>query len=276
MGALAGVGRRAQRLQRRRQRAARQREHQLQPRELGQQVAGAVQRHHLAKLQHGDTVAQRLGFLEIVRGQDDRVTFLVQARDELPERLAQLHVHAGGRLIEHDHGRPVHQRLRHQHAPLHAAGQLAHVGVRLAGEVQVGHDFVDPVVVARQAEIARLQPQRLPNREKRIENQFLGHHAEHAARHAVVVHHIVPEHAHAARIGAVQAREDRDQRGLAGTVGTEQAEELAALDGETDTLERLQVAVALADIGNFDGFHGRWSCEGRLGGPPHWSWGERP
>ena len=57
--------------------------------------------------------------------------------DELPQPLAQLDVDAGGRLVEHDHRRPVHQRLRHQHAPLHAAGERAHVGVGLGREVEV-------------------------------------------------------------------------------------------------------------------------------------------
>jgi len=63
------------------------------------------------------------------------------------QRLAQLDVHTGGGLVEHDHRRLVHQRLRHQHATLHAARELAHVGIGLVGQAQAVEQLVDPGVV---------------------------------------------------------------------------------------------------------------------------------
>jgi ABC-2 type transport system ATP-binding protein len=49
----------------------------------------------------------------------------------------------------------------------------------------------------------------------------------------------VTEHAHAAGIGTIQAREDGDQRGLARAVGTQQAEKFALLEfGEVVALDR--------------------------------------
>ena len=155
--------------------------------------------------------------------------------------LAQLHVDAGGGLVEHDHRRLVHQRLRHQHAPLHAAGERAHVGVGLGGEVEVLQHLVDPGVVAAQAEVARLDAQRLAHGEERVEHQLLRHHAEHAARAAVVGDaRRAPMHATPPGVGARQAGDDVDQRGLAGAVRAEQAEELALLDGEAHAGERAQ------------------------------------
>ena len=76
--------------------------------------------------------AQRFGFLEVMRREDDRVAVAVQLADERPQALPQLDVDAGGGLVEHDHRRLVHERLADQHAPLHAARQRAHVGVGLA------------------------------------------------------------------------------------------------------------------------------------------------
>ena len=114
------------------------------------------------------------------------MALLVEAGDELPERLAQLDVDAGGGLVEHDHRRPVHQRLRDQDAPLHAAGELAHVGVALVGEAEVGEQLVDPGVVVVDAEVAALDAQRLAHAEERIEDQLLRHDAEAAARRRVV------------------------------------------------------------------------------------------
>jgi len=85
----------------------------------------------------------------------------------------------------------VDQGLRHQHTPFHAARQGAHVGVGLAGQVEVFHHLVDPFVIVLQAVITGLYAQRFAHREKRIEHQFLRHHAEIAARRAIVADHVV-------------------------------------------------------------------------------------
>ena len=55
---------------------------------------------------------------------------------------------------------------------------------------------------------------------------------------------IVAEHAHLAGVGAAVALEDLDRGRLAGAVGAEEAEDLAAVDGEVDALEGFDVAVA--------------------------------
>jgi hypothetical protein len=49
-----------------------------------------------------DPVGQRIGLLEIVRGQDDAAARCRQAAQRGPERAADLDVEAGGRLVEED------------------------------------------------------------------------------------------------------------------------------------------------------------------------------
>src|SRR5207253_2919978 len=49
-----------------------------------------------------------------------------------------------------------------------------------------------------------------------------------------------------------QAGDDRQERRLAGAVGAEQAEQLARLDRERDTVEGRPVAVALAQVADFE------------------------
>ena len=166
-----------------------------------------------------------------------------------PQRLAQFDIDAGGRLVEHDHRRPVHQRLRHQHAALHAARELAHVGVGLVGQAQVGQQLVDPGVVVAHAEVAALDAQRLAHAEEGVEHQFLRHDAERTcARRRSRRPRRGPSPRTLPAAGARQAGQDRDQRGLAGAVGAEQAEELALLDVEAHAVERAHVA-ARARIG---------------------------
>ncbi len=117
------------------------------------------------------------------------------------------------------------------------------------------HDLVYPCIVVPQAEIAGLHAQRLAHGEKRVEHEFLGHHAEHAAGLAIVPDHVVAHDLHAARIGAVEPGEDGNQRSLAGAVGAEQAEKLALLDLECDSAQRLQRAVAFCYLVYLDGGH---------------------
>ena len=95
-----------------------------------------------------------------------------------PQTLAQLHVHPGGGLVQHDHRRLVHQRLRHQHAALHAAGQQAGIDVGLVGQAQVVQQLVDPGIVIAQTEIAGLEAQHFAHGEKGVVDQLLRHHAE--------------------------------------------------------------------------------------------------
>ena len=137
-----------------------------------------------------------------MRGQDDRVAVVVELADERPQALPQPDVDAGGRLVEHDHRRLVHQRLADQHPPLHPARQRAHVGVGLGREVEVVQDFVDPRAVVADAEIPGLDLERLARREERVEHQLLRHDAEQAPRVAVVGDDVVAEDARACRVSA--------------------------------------------------------------------------
>ena len=157
-----------------------------EPGHARQQVLRRVERDDASRLQHRDPAAQRLGLLEIVRRQDDRVAVAIELADERPQALPQLDVHARRRLVQHDHRRLVHERLADEHAALHAAGERAHVGVGLRREIEVVQDLVDPRAVVADAEIAGLDRERLAHGEERIEHELLRHDAERAARVAVV------------------------------------------------------------------------------------------
>ena len=162
------------------------------------------------------------------------MALLVELGDKLPQGLAQLDIHAGGRLVQHDHRRLVHQRLGHQKAALHAARELAHIGLGLVGQAQALEQLVDPGAVVAHTEVARLDAQSLADIEKRIEHQLLGHHAELAARLRVVALHIAAQDADRTTAGAREAREHADHGGFASAIGAEQTEKLALLNIQTD------------------------------------------
>src|SRR5262249_41880646 len=99
--------------------------------------------------------------------------------------------------------------------------------------------------VVADAEIARLEGQRFAYREKRIEHQFLRHHAERAPRCTIVVDHVKSHDPGGTARGEDQAGEDIDQRRLAGAIRAEAAEEFARVDLQTYFVERRERAIAL-------------------------------
>src|SRR4051812_43076159 len=72
-----------------------------------------------------DPVAQILGFLEIMSGEDDGDSALVQLPHIGPELLAKLDVDARGRLVEDQDRRRMDHRLGDQQPPLHSAREGA-------------------------------------------------------------------------------------------------------------------------------------------------------
>ena len=168
------------------------------------------------------------------------MALLVEFGDEGPQGLSQFNVDPGGGLVKHDHAGFVHQGLRHQHAALHAARELAHVGARFVGQAQAVQQFVDPSVVVLDPEIPRLDAQRFAHGEKRVEHQLLRHHAQQAAGSGVIGLHIVAMHQDAPGGGAAQTRQGADEGGFSSAVGAEQTEEFALLHIKADLVERFE------------------------------------
>src|SRR3569833_3100295 len=218
-----------------------------------QQVARGIAGDDPAALQHGDTAAPRLGFFQIMRGQEDGMPFTVEAADEFPQRAAQVDVDPGSRLVEYDDRRLVHQRLGHQQATLHATRQVLRVLVGMLGKIEVMHDLVDPAVVVLETKVAGLDAQGLAHVEEGIVDQFLRHHPERTARLAIVAHNVMAHDGSLAGIGTGESGEDGYQRRLAGAVGPQQAEELAWLDVERHAVQGLGGAETLAQIVDVDG-----------------------
>ena len=224
------------------------------PGEARQQVLRGVERDDAARLQHRDAAAQRLGLLEIVRGEDDRVAVAVELADEAPQALPQLDVDARRGLVEHDHGRLVHERLADQHAPLHAARQRAHVGVGLRRQVEVMQDLVDP---RRPGRAGRNSPPGIRASRARVKNGSntsscgTTPRLRRAARKSATTSW--PRMRAVPRSARVSPARIEISVVLPAPFGPQQPEELAPLDRQVDAGQRLHGAEAARDIDDFDG-----------------------
>ena len=213
-----------------------------------QQAAHAITLHDAPAVDDGDVAAQALGFLQIVRGENDGGAAIVDLAQELPHRAADLDVDPGGGLIENQQPRLVHQRARDHQAALHAAGQAARDAPAPLPQLQLLEVLLGALARyrARDAVEARLVDHDRVRGLEHVEVQFLRHDADAGLGRLQLVVDVVAEDARLAG-GLVDERgDDPDERGLAGAVGSEQREEVAPLDLEVDALERLHaVSVGL-------------------------------
>src|SRR5688500_18560946 len=181
-----------------------------------------------AVVDDADAVAELLGLLEIMGGEDDGDALGVEAADIVPELLAQLDVDARGRLVEDQDRRRMDHRLGDQQPALHAARQSARIRVGLVLEPHRAQQLKRAPVGLGNAVEAGLDLERLARREEGVEQDLLGHDADRTlgvARMLIDVE--TPDRRRAFALGD-QAGEDVDQSRLAGAVGAEQAENAAA------------------------------------------------
>ena len=104
-----------------------------------------------------DPVSHQFGFLDIMRGKNDRRAAFPQGTDLLPHTLAQLDIDASGGFIEKKKVGFVRQRLCNQHPALHAARKLADLRVLLLPQAEAAQDFLNARLVGRQTK----QPARI-------------------------------------------------------------------------------------------------------------------
>src|SRR5262249_39994052 len=138
--------------------------------------------------------------------------------------------------------------------PLHAAAEALDRflgAVEQAGELQ---NLVDALAQIGAAQALRTAPVRkiLVSGKIVIERDLLRHDAHAAPRLDTVLHHGGAHPANAPGGGRKQRRDASDGGGLAGAVGTQQAENLARPRSEGYVAYRHKVAVLFAELLDFD------------------------
>ena len=208
--------------------------------ELAHQRGFLLDQDQLAAIDHADAVGHLLGFLDVMRGEDDGDARLTHRPHQAPHVLPQLDVDAGGRLIEEQDLRLMRERLGDHDAALHAAGQRHDLAVLLVPERQVFQHFLDEGRVRLLAEQQAAETHRRPHRLERVGVKLLRHQPDQRARRAIVLDEMMAADQHRTGGRIDDAADDVDQRGLAGAVRPEQREDFAARDVEIDALQRMK------------------------------------
>ena len=198
---------------------------------------------------HHDAVAQPLGLLDVVGDEDDGGPGVADVAHDVPGVAPRHRVEVLGQLVEEHDLRPADEGEGDEQ-PLPLA---ARQGVERASQDVAELPLLDELARRARRRVQRgEQRQRLGHAHALGQGGVLQLGADAPAQLVAGLRRVEAEHAHRARVGAAQTLEDLDGRRLAGAVRAEQAEQLAALDGEVDAADDLGVAVALDEAVDLD------------------------
>src|SRR3954452_6584 len=216
----------------------------------GAEFAGRPYGEDRAALDDRHAVGERLRLVEIVRGQEDRLAQVGELADDLPRRAPRGGIEARGRLVEEHELGVAHQRQPEVQAPGLAARQSADLLVLLAAQAGELEHLVD---VARCRIQAAPVLERLADRDVAIHAAALQDDPHPRAQVARALAGIEAEHRDDPARAFAVALEDLDGRGLAGAVGAQQAEHLAARDLDVDPPDGSEPPIVLVQVAHEDG-----------------------
>ncbi len=183
-------------------------------------------------------MAESVGLLQILRGQEERHAVPVQLLHVSPHRVAGDWIETGRGFVQEHDARLVDQRTRQVQPALHPARVALH---RPVGVFAQGHDFEQVVrptvcVCVRNSKQPGLQHELFPPRLKVIEADLLECDANRLTDLVRVLEDV--QSANLRRPGSrpKQRREHPHGCGLAGTVLTQEAEDLALRYVQVDSI----------------------------------------
>ncbi len=188
--------------------------------------------------------------------EDDGVARLAQGVQDAEEPGAVRRREAGGRLVQDEEFGAGGERAGEGHQGAFGAREVGEGGARVevcGDDAQgLGAPLADPPPgqQSRAARIAGAQRDVLGDRHPWDQPQILvdeGH-----GPGGCFAAERVPGHRHLALVRVVDAREDLDQGGLSGAVGTEQGQDAAGDDIEVDRVQRHGAAEPFAESADAD------------------------
>ncbi len=203
--------------------------------ERGRRVA--IER--VAGIEQGEPVAA-LRLVEIGGGDHDGDALLPQPVENAPEIAPRHRIDAGGRLVEQQHLRRVHQRAGEAELLLHAAGQRAGLEATEIRHAGCRKQALGAVAPQRRRHFEQVCEELdvLVDGEILVEAEALRHVAYMGLCGFRVGDGVDPVDHDRAGIRPHHSGEHAQRRGLAGAVGPDQPENLAAVDREGEAVDR--------------------------------------
>src|SRR6185436_8766918 len=214
----------------------------------GAELAG---QHDPALGDEADVVADPLGQLHAVGGEDDALALLAVVEEEVLEQLLVQGIETGEWLVEEEQVGLVEDGADELHLLLHAFGELLDLGLAPGGEL----DPLEPFLDAGE-ELAPLEAADLAE-----EDEVLGD--SHLPVEAALLREIADppqvlrlawpaEEEDLTGIGRGDVHDQADRAGLAGAVRAEQPEDAPLRHTQRDPVHRHELSVALPDVAQLE------------------------
>src|SRR5206468_1148625 len=210
--------------------------------DLALEVVGRSVGEDAAALDEGDLVAQLLGLAHVVRRQHDgHAPLAAQRRDVGAHPHRDVGIEAERGLVEEEQLGLVDERLGQRQTLLEAGRQLVVLRAPMTGQLERLDQLVDPPPQRGAVEAVEPAVERhdLADAQTPQERRPSTRHVEATAKGRGVADDVVAEDRHGSTIGSEQRGEDRQQRGLAGAVRPQHADDGAARDGKRDAARPL-------------------------------------
>ncbi len=177
--------------------------------------------------------------------QEDRGAAALDATDQLPEVAARLRVEPGGRLVEKQDLRLIHECCRYREPLALATRELRLLLTRALLQVDLTQErqLVDLELVAGGEEPHGLARGQVVGERARLQLD-----ADPALHTGWIGEHVDPSHGGRSTVRFSEPFQDLDSRRLPRSVRTEETEDLARFDEEADPADRFDLAVALPQV----------------------------
>ena len=195
---------------------------------------------HATACHHADAIGERLGLLQIMRGEQHRTAFGEQLADRRPQLLPRLDIHADRGLVQEQQLGPATQCQRELHPPLLPAGQFR---VGTLEQIADAGQFGGFRHRAWRRVVAGGQSQQLAHPQRRRQLGVLQHDADAPARLDLL--RVLAEQLNRAGVGAEQPQQQADGGGFAGSIGAQQGQQFSALQLQVGAIQRGERAIAL-------------------------------
>ena len=200
-------------------------------------------------MDQGQAIAA-LGLVEIGRGDEDRHLFPQKLIEDPPEVAARDGIDAVGRLVQKEHPRRMHQRAGQAKLLLHSTGEVAGQPAFEGREIAEGQQPPDPLVAALAGDIidVGVEIDVFHHGQVGVESETLAHVADFGLDRLGRVHDVMSGHPGRAPVGVHDRSQQPHGRRLAGTVRSDEAEDLAFLDGQRKVVQRGKTVKALGEV----------------------------
>src|SRR5208283_176394 len=171
----------------------------------------------------------RIRLFHIVRGEKNGFSALVVFADDLPEQQTSLGIEAGARFVEEKNLGIVHHGASDGEALHHATGKSTHHLIAAVAELKAIEQGVGSLgtFVGVQAKVGAVKEQNFASGERKIKIRTLSHDSDEPLHSNLFLPDIELADPGLAGGGPHTGGEDTYRRGLACSVGTEQAEDFS-------------------------------------------------